>query len=1012
MAQLRYGSAGVTAQEIDLSGPVAQQPSGVPAGIVGTSTKGPAFVPVTVALWDDYVAKFGATDGKKFGPLAVNEWLRNADSVTYLRVLGIGDGTQRQSDGHVNQAGFTVGEDEPNAIDGTLAGNPYANSGSNSVPGRLYFLGAFMSESLGSTVFSSAGLQGTGSVTPGDPNTAVPIVRGVLMAPSGVILRLSSSTGTNSAPASTMIAQDGTANGSQFGNAVLYQGGGAKQDFVLILNGHQGTNPLYPNVITASFDMTSPNYFGNVLNKDPFNAMTAGHCLYASYDIHPATAVVTGTNVVATAGGAGVAGSGGQELSAFLTTGSMGRNAGSSYVPNYEAFTDRFSHARSPWVISQKFGGRAQNLFKLHALDAGANVSTLYKISIENIAQSSDPQNQYGTFDIVLRDFNDNDNSPTVLEAFRGCTLDPGDDKYVAKVVGDLNVYFDFDHIAQSQKVVVEGNYQNASNLVRVEMDPSVDSQETDPTSLPFGFRGPLHLVTSGSMPMTSPTNAGLQVASVLKRATQMPLPMRKNVTVGSGAKVLVNPQFYWGTQFEHVTTLAQPNGSTLHNKSIDAFAKYFPEFGTTTAPFVAGDNAGVADTAQNGIMDSDRFNLNLFSLENIAIVTGSAGTADPNAWAAASYVRNGAITPNDSLKTRRVNASDFTQANRRFLKFSFFMQGGFDGVNVFDRDESQLNNNAVAADMNTTNRGRNFGPNVSAYSMALHVMSDVTNTDIQLLAVPGIREPIVTDAADSAVQDRFDSMFIMDIQQVDSTNAPVKSDSQIPDVGLTSNLFAGRGKNTNFSAAYFPDTIVTDPTTKTNVVCPPSVAVLGAMALNDAVGHPWFAPAGFARGALQSTLEARVKLSKGNMDTLYDVNINPLVAFPGNATAGTNPKGGVVVWGQKTLQQAATALNRVNVRRLLIEIRRQVRDITQTVIFEPNRDATLAKFSAAVTPRLQRIQALSGLDAFKVVIDSSTTTQQDVLNNTIRGKIFVVPTKTTEYVSIDFAVANNANQR
>ncbi len=146
-------------------------------------------------------------------------------------------------------------------------------------------------------------------------------------------------------------------------------------------------------------------------------------------------------------------------------------------------------------------------------------------------------------------------------------------------------------------------------------------------------------------------------------------------------------------------------------------------------------------------------------------------------------------------------------------------------------------------------------------------------------------------------------------------------------------------------------------------------------------------------------------------VDREYNSSINPIVAFPGAVKGGVNPKGGVVVWGQKTLQAAASALDRVNVRRLLIDIRRQVRDIAQSIIFEPNREATLARFSAAVTPRLQRIQALSGLERFKVVIDSSTTTQDDILNNTIRGKIFVQPTKSIEFVSLDFVVSNNVPQ-
>jgi len=181
---------------------------------------------------------------------------------------------------------------------------------------------------------------------------------------------------------------------------------------------------------------------------------------------------------------------------------------------------------------------------------------------------------------------------------------------------------------------------------------------------------------------------------------------------------------------------------------------------------------------------------------------------------------------------------------------------------------------------------------------------------------------------------------------------------------------------------------------------------------LNDAVGHPWFAPAGFTRGALpQAALEARVRLKDEDLDSLYNERINPLIAFVGAPKSGLNPSSGLVVWGQKTLQLAASSLDRVNVRRLLIEIRRQVREIAQTIIFEPNREATLARFSAAVTPRLQRIQALAGLERFRVIIDSSTTTQTDVENNTVRGKIFVQPTKSVEFVSLDFVVANNLQQ-
>jgi phage tail sheath protein FI len=172
-------------------------------------------------------------------------------------------------------------------------------------------------------------------------------------------------------------------------------------------------------------------------------------------------------------------------------------------------------------------------------------------------------------------------------------------------------------------------------------------------------------------------------------------------------------------------------------------------------------------------------------------------------------------------------------------------------------------------------------------------------------------------------------------------------------------------------------------------------------MALNDAIGHPWFAPAGFSRGALQSALYPTVELLQANRDALYSADVNPII---GDVQANS----GVTVFGQKTLLAAQSALDRVNVRRLLIDIRRKVRDVARTFLFEPNQASTIASFEARVQPILAAVQSQGGLDRFKVKIDASTTTQADIENNTIRGKIFLQPTKSIEFVSLDFVVSNN----
>ena len=239
---------------------------------------------------------------------------------------------------------------------------------------------------------------------------------------------------------------------------------------------------------------------------------------------------------------------------------------------------------------------------------------------------------------------------------------------------------------------------------------------------------------------------------------------------------------------------------------------------------------------------------------------------------------------------------------------------------------------------------------------------------------------------------------YIMDIEERDQVNTVITSSVQKPHVANTVTSFKNRALDSSFAAAYFPDVVVNDPDTNTLVQVPPSVAVLGAYSLNDRVAHPWFAPAGFARGALNSVEMAAVRLNRTNLDDLYEADINPITAFPGT---------GVTIWGQKTLQAANSALDRINVRRLLINVRRKVRTVANTLLFEPNREETLERFTALVNPILQRVQEQSGIDRYKAVIDTSTTTQADVENNTIRGKIFLQPTRSVEFVALDFVVTN-----
>jgi phage tail sheath protein FI len=956
------GSANVTVNIIDQSQPTSAVATGIPAGVIGTAETGPAFVPVTFTTYNSWKTLFGES-GDRFGPVAVSQWLANASQATYVRVLGIGDGNKRATaTGQVANAGFIVGENQVQSS-GVVSRNPYATDLGS--PGRTHFLGAFMSESAGSTIFSEAGIQVA--------SASYPIIRGVIMTPSGVSLTLSGNYNSNNSAATLSSAPNGGTTGSLSITGSM---------FVMLLNGHVNTIS-YPNVITASFEI-GDNHISSKLNTDPTLIEQAGHYLYSYYDIPSSLAVLTGTGVFRAPF---TQGSTSKHDVAFIATGSLSRNSSNATVPNFENFRERYSTPRTPSVISQNFGGTRYPLFRVFALSDGSDANTKYKILIENLTPSKDPAYSYGKFDLAVYSYD----SDTQLQRFNGINLDPASSNYIARAIGDQHVYFDFDRASSSQKIAVEGDYPILSNYIRVEMSDDIIQGNVPATALPFGFRGYGYLTTSGSILAYSSDSGTMfsdRVAEIQK-ALIPPVPMRKNIAAGGVA----SSDLAWGTQLE-LQSLSDYNYTEVYNDSLASYSKFFPSFPISDAQFYVENSS-----------NADDFNNNLFTIENIKVVTASNTYADPTQWSSATYVRQGSITADASAKTRGLTVDDLSNVTSRasqYVSFEMIMQGGFDGVNMFDTEKSKFSNVAVKREIDDAGNqgGATAGPTVVAYKKAVDIMGSKSDTDIQVLAIPGIRHSSVTNYAITAVENRFDAMYVMDIEERDAFNAVITGSSSTIDVSYTVDSFTGRSLNTSFAAAYFPDVTLTNPDTGDLMSVPPSVAVLGAFATNDRIGNYWNAPAGFNRANLSNVVDSSVALTQDDLDTLYDASINPLVAFPGT---------GFVVWGQKTLLQAASALDRINVRRLLIFLRRQVRQVANSLLFEPNTQATLDRFNALVNPIMQRIQSGGGVDRYKVVIDTSTTTQADIENNTIRGKIFLQPTRTAEFISIDFVVSGRS---
>ena len=171
---------------------------------------------------------------------------------------------------------------------------------------------------------------------------------------------------------------------------------------------------------------------------------------------------------------------------------------------------------------------------------------------------------------------------------------------------------------------------------------------------------------------------------------------------------------------------------------------------------------------------------------------------------------------------------------------------------------------------------------------------------------------------------------------------------------------------------------------------------VLGAYAKNDKLGEPWFAPAGVNRGGLDNVIRTEKTLTKANRDTLYEGRVNPIATFPNV---------GVTVFGQKTLQKQASALDRVNVRRLLINLKDVIGGIANNLVFEQNTTATRNSFVAQANAYLETVQQKQGLFAFKVVMDDSNNTPDVVDRNQMVGQLFIQPTKTAEFIILDFNI-------
>ena len=315
--------------------------------------------------------------------------------------------------------------------------------------------------------------------------------------------------------------------------------------------------------------------------------------------------------------------------------------------------------------------------------------------------------------------------------------------------------------------------------------------------------------------------------------------------------------------------------------------------------------------------------------------------------------------------------------------RFLVPFQGGFDGYEP--NRVVNVGNAIVAGNTQGLDLSSATAAGTIAYRKAIDTISNPDEFDINMIALPGVihrLHPSVTTYAKDMCEDRLDCFYVMDAGGYSDSISTVNN-------ALTS-------FDSNYVATYHPWVKILDTDKNKPVWCPPSVVLPGVIAFNDAVGAEWYAPAGLNRGGLPNVLEVKTRLTHAERDALYEGRINPIATFPGQ---------GATVFGQKTLQARPSALDRINVRRLLIAVKKYIASSTRYLVFEQNTAATRNRFLSIVNPYLESIQQRNGLYAFRVVMDETNNTPDVIDRNIMVGEIYLQPTKTAEFIVLDFNI-------
>lgn len=617
---------------------------------------------------------------------------------------------------------------------------------------------------------------------------------------------------------------------------------------------------------------------------------------------------------------------------------------------NHADFQNELTPSKSGWFVGSK--PNQKKLFRLVALEEGEAFQREHYTTVSDIVTPNEVSNPDASFKVSI--WKVGQSSP--IESFI-CNLNPFSPNFIGKKIGDTNQEWDY----TTGRMNVSGDYLNVSSYVRVEVAENVNGGD-----YPTGFAGPALLADfdlSGSDATTS--------LEWMRGQNSMPVGQTDQLISGSAAVPFTSSMSYPTHQLS-VQGSKGLNGKDYSNSD---------KFGLSWKSLQGLEDIGDYGTYKTALKDmhlayADSLSKAsyIFSLDDLVQTNGD--------W----YFEEGSYETNNSYVANNSIPSLINTENVRQFAAPFF--GGFNGNNILFKNPY----NHARLELDEYER--------HTVEQAIEMVSSKDLANYELISMPGIINNRLNDKMISMVEDRGDALAILDLvgiyQSETDNGTELESTQSVSTIVQTIN---NEGYNSSYAATYYPNVIINDGVA---ITVPPSVAGIYAIATSEATSQPWFAPAGFNRGGVSNFRGARAKeiLNKNDRDTLFLANINPVARFP--ATGDT------VIYGQKTLQQTSSALDRINVRRLMIYLKKRIGVVADTILFDQNVRATWARFKSQAEPILSEVRSQFGITEYKLILDETTTTPDLQDRNIMYAKIYIKPARAIEFIAIDFVITQS----